>query len=177
MRILAISGSLRAGSTNTALLLAAKLLAPESVTVEISPPLSELPYFNPDLDNENPPESVQKFRKSINNADALLISTPEYAHGIPGLLKNALDWLVSDTEFEGTRIGLLYGSASDASFAKEALLEVLTTMSARVVPAAIVSIAGARSKIAPDGRILDKSVEADLRHAIEALARDYATEA
>lgn len=77
-----------------------------------------LPYFNPDLDQEPLPEPVRKFRQKISEAQALLISTPEYAHGIPGVLKNSLDWLVSDPNFAGKPVDLIYGSATDASFAQ-----------------------------------------------------------
>ncbi len=170
MRILAVSGSLRSGSTNTALLLAARSLAPKSVEIKLYSRLSQLPYFNPDLDNENPPLPVQEFRDELAKSDALLISTPEYAHGIPGLLKNALDWLVSDTKFAGKPVGLLYGSASDASFAQESLIEILNTMSAKVVHNAIVNIPGVRTKISSEGKILDSSVTSELLRVIETIA-------
>jgi Predicted flavoprotein len=101
MRILAISGSLRAKSSSTSLVEAARLLAPPGVTVTVYDGLGSLPHFNPDLDAEGsvPPAEVGQLRTQIGEADALIISTPEYAHGVPGSLKNALDWLVSSFEF------------------------------------------------------------------------------
>src|SRR5262245_46073355 len=98
MRVLAISGSLRKASINSALCRAAARLAPFSVNVTVLPDLGNLPLFNPDLE-PRPPADVQAFRAAVGQADALLIASPEYAHGISGPMKNALDWLVG---FEGT---------------------------------------------------------------------------
>src|SRR6187551_2419294 len=98
--ILAISGSLRTGSLNSEVLRACALLSPPPVQVTLYDGLGALPHFNPDLDVEGVvlPARVKDLRRRIGDADALLISTPEYAHGVPGSLKNALDWLVSAGE-------------------------------------------------------------------------------
>ncbi len=98
MRLLAISGSLRATSSNAALVRAAARLAPDGVTIEIYDGLATLPHFSPDLDAEPPPAPVAALRAAVGRNDGLVIATPEYAHGMPGSLKNALDWLVSATE-------------------------------------------------------------------------------
>jgi chromate reductase len=172
MKILAISGSLRQHSTNAALLTATKTIAPPDITVEIFEDLSVLPHFNPDLDHDQPPESVTRFRKAISDAQALVISTPEYAHGLPGVLKNALDWLVRDPDFGGKLVGLIYGSATEASHAHISLLEILKTMSARVVPNAIVSIQSVRTKIDREGRILDPQIEIELNGVLKALSNE-----
>jgi chromate reductase len=169
MRIISFSGSLRLGSSNTALLLAAKSIAPKSIEIEIYNSLSDLPYYNPDLDRDPLPAAVKRMRDAVLHSDALLISTPEYAHGIPGMLKNALDWLVSDTQFAGKRVGLIYGSATDASFAKESLIEILTTMSASVIPDAIVNVAGVRTKVTAEGVILDPATKNEILRGIQAL--------
>jgi NAD(P)H-dependent FMN reductase len=171
VRILGISGSLRRRSTNTALLLAAKALAPDSVAVDLFDGIGELPYFNPDLDGETPPPPVGAFRRAVAESDALLISTPEYAHGIPGVLKNALDWLVSDPDFVGKRVGVVSGSASEGGFAQRALLEVLRTMSAKIVPEAVITIAAVRSKLDPEGSLADDGAAAELKRAVAALAQ------
>jgi chromate reductase len=171
MRILAISGSLRKGSTNTALLLAARAVAPKSVEIELWDGLSELPYFNPDLDVDAPPAPVAQFREKLACSDALIISTPEYAHGIPGALKNALDWLVSDPRFEGKPVGLFYCSASDATFAQQSLEEILRTMSARVVSEARINVPGAKSKITAEGKILDEAVAGELARVVGELMK------
>ena len=108
-RVLAISGSLRARSSNTEALRAAAFVAPTSLRVEMYHGLASLPHFNPDLDVEGAvaPNSVERLRAQVGVADALLISSPEYAHGVPGALKNALDWLVSSPVMVGKRVGLL----------------------------------------------------------------------
>ena len=94
IRVLAISGSLRSASANTAVLRAAVALAPDDVAIALYDGLAELPHFNPDLDGDVAPPSVADFRRQLAAADGILISSPEYAHGMPGVLKNALDWLV-----------------------------------------------------------------------------------
>jgi len=91
-RVLGISGSLREGSHNTALLRAAVAAAPAGVAVELYEGLDGLPHYNEDLDSEFPPPAVAAFRAVISDADAILISTPEYNGSIPGALKNAIDW-------------------------------------------------------------------------------------
>ncbi len=137
MKILAISGSLRAASSNTALLRAARALAPEGVEVELFEGLAGLPHFNPDDEAEEvSPESVRAFRSLVRDADAVLICSPEYAHGVPGSLKNALDWLVGSGEFFGKPVATINASAR-AVHAEAALVETLGTMGSRMVPEAI----------------------------------------
>jgi chromate reductase len=137
-RILAISGSLRARSSNTELLRAAASIAGASAEVMLFSGLGKLPSFNPDLDEEGAVllSSVNELRAEIARADAVLISSPEYAHGVPGSLKNALDWLVSGPEMIGMRAGLLNASARSVH-AHAALEETLRTMSANVVDDAV----------------------------------------
>src|SRR3978361_1126087 len=93
MRILALSGSLRAASINTALLHAAAALAPSTIRVSVSSLVGQLPLFNPDVEtNGLLPDAVQALHAEVAAADALLIASPEYAHGVTGAIKNALDW-------------------------------------------------------------------------------------
>lgn len=91
MNVLGIAGSLRAASYNRALLRAAREVAPDGMTIEIYD-ISGIPLYNADVEAQGDPEAVQRFKAAIAQADALVISTPEYQHGIPGVLKNALDW-------------------------------------------------------------------------------------
>lgn len=137
--LLTVTGSLRAGSSNAALLAAAARLAPEGVTVAPYAALASLPAFNPDLEEGSAPvpNAVAHWRAALAAADAVLLSSPEYAHGIPGALKNALDWVVGSGELVGKPLGLLSASAS-SQFAHPQLVEVLTVMSATVVPEATV---------------------------------------
>jgi chromate reductase, NAD(P)H dehydrogenase (quinone) len=99
MRVLAISGSLRARSTNTAVLRALARLAPPEFEVLLYQELDHIPPFDPDREGENDAGAVAQFRTNLRESVIVLFSTPEYAHGIPGTLKNALDWLVKSGEF------------------------------------------------------------------------------
>jgi chromate reductase, NAD(P)H dehydrogenase (quinone) len=139
IRILAISGSLREVSLNTALLRAAIALAPDNVEMKLYGGLNDLPHFNPELEPMEPP-SVKDLQAQIKWADGLMICSPEYAHGVPGVLKNALDWLVSSEDFAGKPIALLNASPR-AVHAQASLVEILTTMAGRVIPEASVTVA------------------------------------
>lgn len=146
MVIFSISGSLRENSSNTSILHTIKSVAPAGHEFIIFDKLGNLPHFNPDLDKDNVPDSVKELRGMINRSSAIIISTPEYAHGIPGSLKNALDWLVSTTVLENKPISIIMGSAGDAEFAKQSLVEVLKTMNGKVVPDLIKTISGVQAK-------------------------------
>jgi len=137
MRLLALSGSLRAASTNTAALEALSRLAPASVEVTIYRDMPALPYFNADDDAETTPQPVAALRGLVGSSDGLFIAAPEYAHGVPGALKNALDWLVASHEFPAKPVALI-NTAPRARHAQSALREILATMSARLVPEAFV---------------------------------------
>jgi chromate reductase, NAD(P)H dehydrogenase (quinone) len=139
MKILAISGSLRAQSTNTILLRAAMLLAPSSINIVLYDEIDKLAAFNPDLDLEPGPEPVLRFRAALRDASAILFSTPEYAHSIPGSLKNALDWVVGSGELSGKPVTLLNASAR-GEYAQASLREILKTMDARLVPDAEITL-------------------------------------
>jgi NAD(P)H-dependent FMN reductase len=132
MKIIAICGSLRARSSNLALLRAAAKIAPE---VEIYEGLASLPHFNPDDDEEGatPPPEVASLRALLATGDGILISTPEYAHGLPGSLKNMLDWLVSDGALVDKPVAILSASPIGGQFAQASLVETLRTMNWRVV--------------------------------------------
>lgn len=110
MKILAVSGSSREASTNTALLKAMKNLAPEGVELVVIHNLSSLPVFSPDFEGESTPLAVNKFLKSVSESDGIIISSPEYVRAIPGGLKNAIDWMVSRFEIIGKPITLVHAS-------------------------------------------------------------------
>jgi NAD(P)H-dependent FMN reductase len=137
-RLLAISGSLRATSSNTAILQAAGLLSLPGVVIEHYHDLGRLPHFNPDLEERPPPEVIE-LRERVGQADGLLISCPEYARGIPGSFKNALDWLVASLTFPDKPVALI-NTSPRASAAQAALRLVLTTMSARLIDEASLTV-------------------------------------
>lgn len=102
--------------------------------------LDGLPHFNPDLDSDgNTPFFVESLRGQIQSANGVLISSPEYAHGVPGALKNALDWLVSSGELVGKPFALINAS-SRSHHAQEQLAEILKTMAANIVEEASITI-------------------------------------
>jgi len=138
MNILALSGSLRAASENTRVLRAMARLAPLDVTLHVYPGLGELPLFNPDIEFPEPP-AVAALRTAINVADALVIASPEYAHGVSAVIKNALDWMVGNESFVNKPVALL-NVAPRASHAYLALRETVTMMSAQVIDAACVTL-------------------------------------
>jgi chromate reductase, NAD(P)H dehydrogenase (quinone) len=136
--ILAISGSLRAASSNTAILQAAKRLAPARLEVVIFEGLGELPHFNPDFESE-PPTVILEFQRRLRASSAVMISSPEYAHGVPGTLKNALDWVVGSGELVGKPTAL-FGVTARGEFAQASLRETLTVMTASLIEGACVDI-------------------------------------
>lgn len=137
LQILALSGSLRKESYNTAAINALKVLAPSDVEIVIGE-IGDLPLFNPDRENEDIP-SLLELKNSLNKSSGLILATPEYAHGISGPLKNALDWLVSGEEFPYKPI-MLINTSPRASHAQASLREVLITMSGSLIERAHVSI-------------------------------------
>lgn len=132
MQILTLSGSARAGSTNTALLCALATAAPEDMTLTPCPSLTALPIFNPDLEAQTPPV-VEAFAAQIAAADGLIIASPEYVRSLPGGLKNAVDWLVSRPEIIEKPIALAHASHRGDDML-DTLRAVLTTVSQRFAP-------------------------------------------
>lgn len=110
-KIIAISGSIRKNSINTKILLEIQKLAKNYFVLEIYD-ITTLPFFNPDLDNHNPPEQVLSFRNKIKQSDGVLICTPEYVFSIPGVLKNAIEWTVSSGEFNHKPTAVITASLS-----------------------------------------------------------------
>ena len=139
MRFLAISGSLRRLSTNSALLRAIEANAPDGIAVAPCQDIGGLPIFNPDREGDLTPRAVQDFAAKIDQADGLIISCPEYAHGIPGGLKNALDWLVSREEIP-FKPAMLVRASSRSDIALSALQDVLRTMSVALMPEIGISV-------------------------------------
>ncbi|MGE0599251.1 MAG: NADPH-dependent FMN reductase [Dehalococcoidia bacterium] len=137
VEILAVSGSLRAESSNSRLLRIAAELAPVGTSFRFFQALDELPHFNPDIDRveDTPPPGVAAWRDAIRRADALLISCPEYAHGVPGSFKNALDWLVSSAELMEKPVLILNASPGGGEFAQSSLAETLRMLGAEILGA------------------------------------------
>jgi NAD(P)H-dependent FMN reductase len=170
MRILGISGSLRAASSNGAVLRAAADLAPPGVHFTVYDGLAGLPHFNPDLDVEPAPGPVADLRASVRSSGAVLICSPEYAHGVPGSLKNALDWLVGSGEFIDKPVALINASPR-STHAQASLAETLATMSAKVVRGASVALPLSTNRFDEAALLADPAVSAALRGAVAELIR------
>jgi chromate reductase len=175
MQLLAISGSLRRASTNAAALEALSLVAPAGVRVALYRELWALPHFNPDDDESAPPQAVLSFRTLVGASAGLILAAPEYAHGVPGSFKNALDWLVASDVFPGKPV-MMINAAPRSFHAQAALRETLMTMSARLIPEAFVALPltgktiGA-AEIVADPRLADP-LRAALVSFIEAIRGD-----
>jgi chromate reductase len=168
MRILAVCGSLRAASSNGAILDAAAQLVPEGARVERFDGIGALPHFNPDLDVGPPLPAVARWREALRGADAILISSPEYVHGVPGALKNALDWIVSSGELGGKPLALL--DTSRGGFATPQLREILTTLEARLVPEASLRLHLWTNRVDAAAIVANEAAASALRAALAALA-------
>jgi chromate reductase, NAD(P)H dehydrogenase (quinone) len=167
IKILAIPGSLRANSSSNQILKAILDLAPANVSIEVYNGVGTLPHFN---DPTEAPDYVLEFRNKIRQADAVLICTPEYAFGIPGSLKNALDWTVSSSEFVDKPVGLITAS-SQGEKGHAALILVLTAISSRLIHEASVLISFVRAKLDGAGNIKDKALAEQLKLALDNLIK------
>ena len=168
INILAISGSLRPNSSNGSIIDKISQLAPAGVIINLYNGTSALPHFNPDMDTDTPPATVTALRKLLANADGVLICTPEYAFGVPGSLKNVLDWTVSSGELVDKPVALITASSS-GSHAHASLLLTLGAISAKVAEDAALLIPFVRTKVNADGSITDAETLASLKKVLDAL--------
>jgi chromate reductase len=175
--ILLISGSLRAGSTNSSLLRTADALAPEGVVTALYEGIGDLPHFNPDDDVDGEPlaPAPADLRARLDAADAVLFSTPEYAGTLPGSFKNLLDWTVGGGTYDKP-VAWINASASPtgAAGAHASLRVVLTYTGTDIVEAACRHIPVARSAVGPGGLVDDPAIRADVAGVLRALAEHVA---
>lgn len=164
IKILAISGSLRSNSSNTALIKAIEKLVPDSVDYTIFD-LAHIPLFD---ESDNPPESVHIFRQQIANANGALICSPEYAYGISGVLKNALDWTVSSGEFYEKPVAIVT-AAINGEKAHAALLNVLEALGVNVMDECTLVVPFVRSKLNKDGDVTDNDLIISLKKMMDLL--------
>jgi chromate reductase, NAD(P)H dehydrogenase (quinone) len=165
IKILAISGSLRSSSTNTQILRGLIGLAPEDTKIEIYDGIGNLPHFNPELDRELALPTVQDWRDRLQAADGVIFCTPEYAHGVPGVLKNALDWIVSSGEFMSKPTAVISASPSldGGAIANAALVQTLRVMMAEIAAGSILCIPAITAKLNASGEIIDAETARSLR--------------
>ena len=172
-KIIAIPGSTRKESTNLNLL---KIIVREFSSrydIHIFQGISGIPHFNPDLDKEDIPQAVKDFRALLREADGILICTPEYAMGVPGTLKNAIDWTVSSMEFSKKPVALITASSAGLK-AHASLIETLKVIESDIPESSQLVISFVRAKVKGE-QIIDaetlqqvKNVMASLGAAIEA---------
>jgi len=171
MRVLLISGSLRSGSANSAMLRTAFEVAPEPIEPMAFSGLGRLPHFNPDDDFDPLPPPVVGLRAAIELSDAVLFCTPEYAGALPGAFKNLLEWTVGGTEMYRRPVGWINVAGGGRGAAThEQLRSVLGYVNAEIVETACSRIPVARSQIGPDGRIEDEEIRERLAALLSALA-------
>jgi NAD(P)H-dependent FMN reductase len=159
---LAISGSLRSGSSNHHILKYLASLTPADVDYTIYDELALIPPFDPGLDTDDPPAVVAALRQLLASSDGIIICTPEYAFGVPGQLKNMLDWTVSSSSFVDKPVALITASLG-GEHAHASLLLTLGALSANVVDGATLLISFIRSKLDGDGNIIDEETKNNLQ--------------
>jgi chromate reductase len=183
MRILAISGSLRRDSHNTKLLRAAAGLAPPGAELVVLDPeaLRAIPHYDEDLREAGEPAVVSALRDAVTQADAILVSTPEYNHSLPGALKNAIDWLsrpIAESPFRGKDVAVVGASTGmfGAVWAQAEARKVFGAVGARVIDAEL-PVVFAHEQFDDEGRLVDTDLEAALRDNIAALVEAASPEA
>jgi chromate reductase, NAD(P)H dehydrogenase (quinone) len=170
LTVLGISGSLRTRSLNTAVVETAAELCTGSLRMDIFRGIGQLPFFNSDVELAGPPDPVIAFRRRIATADAVLFSCPEYAHGMSGVLKNALEWIVGGGELmdKPTAVVTASPSMTGGDRAQAWLTETLEVMGAAILPTRL-PIAGASGKVR-DGRLVEPEAVEQLRNLLSELA-------
>ncbi len=173
MKLFTISGSLRAGSSATALARAVAIAAPAGTTYTLYDELESIPPFHPDRDREGDvaPAPVARLRAALHAADAVVISTPEYAFGVPGVLKNALDWTVASGDFADKPTAAISSSPSDlgGDKAHASLVLTLRAMQARVPANGGLIVPFVRKKIDASGNVVDAETMTALRTLVAEL--------
>ncbi|GAA3513214.1 hypothetical protein GCM10022393_28770 [Aquimarina addita] len=164
--IVAINGSASKNSSNLKLITWVAKTMGNTYQFIVFENLSELPHFNPALTDTDTPKQITAFRNEISNADAILISTPEYIFSIPSGLKNAIEWCVSTTVFSTKPIGLITASANGEKGHEELIL-IMKTLETNFTNETTLLIQGSKGKINKNGHITDKKTEYDLTKFIK----------
>jgi chromate reductase, NAD(P)H dehydrogenase (quinone) len=172
--ILAISGSLREKSLNSALLRSVISMIPSQGTVVNYSEMAQLPHFNPDLDLDGIDTAVANWRRLLKEANGVLICTPEYAKGVPGSLKNALDWVVSSGEFVNKPVAVISASPhpDGGAIAYASLLGTLSMMSASVVEGGTLTVPFINKKLSKNEEIIDAELRFNIENLLNALFQE-----
>lgn len=168
--ILAIIGSASTNSTNLKLVETIARLTKNEFNVTIYNELKKLPHFDPELSTDNPPKEILEFRQSIEEADGIIISTPEYVFSIPSGLKNAIEWCISTIVFSDKPTGLITASASGEKGHEELQLIMKTAM-AKFTNETTLLIQGVKGKFNTQGNISDEETKKQLGYFIKAFVK------
>lgn len=173
VRILGFAGSLRAGSYNRALLAAARELAPADMAIEIFD-LRDIPLYNGDVEAAGDPEGVARFKQAIRDADGVLMVTPEYNHGVPGVMKNAVDWASRPPKgaaLEGKPVGIIGASPGITGSARgqSQLRQALEFTNSYGMPQPELLVFRAHEKFDAAGRLTDEATREHLARYLGAL--------
>lgn len=164
-KVIAISGSTRKNSINHSLINAIVDLSAASLDISVFDGIGNLPQFNPDNDGESVTKEVSDFRQQLNNAEGVIICTPEYAHGVPGTLKNAIDWTISSSSFPH-KPTMLITASTGGNYGHKALLETLKAIEAKSVDNLQLVIPFAKTKINMDNKITDDKTHVAVKKLI-----------
>lgn len=169
MRILGLAGSLRAQSIHREILRAMVRVVPSGMTIDVDDRIRALPLFNPDQEMAEI-LAVEAFRAALREADGVIIACPEYAHGVPGAFKNALDWVVASGEFIDKPFMQVSANAR-GDHARASVAETLITMNAHWVPEAAIQLALPNAPTSADAICADPTYVATLQLGLERLAK------
>ncbi|HLL58435.1 MAG TPA: NADPH-dependent FMN reductase [Allosphingosinicella sp.] len=174
VRVLAIPGSLRKGSYNRALLRAAQELAPAGMAINIFD-LSDVPFYNGDVEAEGDPEGVARLKQAIREADGVLMATPEYNHGVPGVMKNAVDWASRPPRgapLGGKPVAILGASPGMTGTARgqSQLRQAFEFTNSYAMPQPEILVIRAHEKFDSEGRLTDESTRQHLSAFLSAFA-------
>ena len=173
--VLGISGSLRKQSSNTLLLSSIGGMMPASIEFRTYQGLAALPHFSPDLDGDEAEshEAVREWREELRAADAVVICTPEYARGVPGSLKNALDWVVSSGEFIDMPTAVISASPhpDGGATAQQSLIMTLKMMSASIPDEATLTVPFVSKMFGPNGSVTDNKNMSSILTLVQALTQ------
>jgi chromate reductase len=174
-KVIAFPGSARKNSSNLRLIKAIEELTKDNFEINIFDDLTRLPHFNPDMDTDDPPEAVRSFRNILKDSDGVLICTPEYAMGVPGTLKNALDWTVSSGEFSDKPVAVITASTSGGK-AHESLIGTLQIIDAKMTEETQYLISFIQVKLNSENKITDEQTLSDIEKLIDAFIEQMETE-
>jgi NAD(P)H-dependent FMN reductase len=164
-KVIAICGSTRQNSINHSLIKAIVDLSAENLDITIFDGIANLPQFNPDNDGENVSDEVAHFRQLLDNAEGIIICTPEYAHGVPGTLKNAIDWTISSSQFPH-KPTMLITASTDGTFGHKALLETLKAIEAKNIDNLQLVISFVKTKMSSENQITDEKTRRDVQDLV-----------